>query len=60
MHRTLLALLIAAVPPLIFADACLLKGEKTDGMYKTCYYRCAGGEKVISIKSTELCPLSIN
>ena len=60
MQRTILALVITAVPLLAVADSCFLKGEKTDGMYKTCFYRCTGGEKAITIKSTELCPLSIN
>lgn len=59
-NRLTLAMLLAAVPLLATADMCMLKGENTDGMYKTCYYRCNGGEKAITIKSTSLCPLTIN
>lgn len=60
MKRLTLALVLAVVPLLASADFCSLKGETTDGMYKTCFYRCNGGEKAITIKSTALCPLSIN
>ncbi len=34
--------------------------EQISGMNKICYYSCLGGEVAITIKSTQLCPLSIN
>ena len=40
-------------------ETCFLKGEKTDGMNKTCFYNCLSGEAAITIKSTSLCPLNI-
>jgi hypothetical protein len=39
---------------------CFKTGERTSGMNKICYYDCLGSEAAITIKSTELCPLSIN
>ena len=43
-----------------YAATGFLKGEKTDGMYKTCYYDCLGGEVAITISAAKLCPLSIS
>ena len=48
--------------PIIVAqvqETCFLKGEKTDGMNKTCFYSCLSGEAAITISSTSLCPLNI-
>jgi hypothetical protein len=38
---------------------CFKKGEKVDGQLKICYYDCAGSEAAITVKSHQLCPLSI-
>jgi hypothetical protein len=38
---------------------CLKSGEKISGQNKICYYDCAGSEAAITIKSYQLCPLSI-
>lgn len=43
-----------------YAVICFLKGERTSGMYKICYYDCLGDTVAITIKSTQLCPLTIN
>ena len=43
-----------------YAGTGFLKGEKISGMNKICYYDCLGGEVAITIKSTELCPLTID
>ena len=44
------------------ADAimCFKTGEQISGLNKICYYDCAGSTAAITIKSYELCPLSIN
>lgn len=39
---------------------CLKSGEQISGQNKICYYNCAGSEAAITIKSYELCPMSIN
>jgi hypothetical protein len=41
------------------SETCFSKGEKTDGMNKTCFYSCPSGEAAITISATSLCPLSI-
>lgn len=42
------------------AVMCFATGEQVSGMNKICYYDCLGSAKAITIKSFELCPLSIN
>lgn len=42
-----------------YAVTCFKTGERTSGMNKICFYDCLGSEAAITIKSTELCPLSI-
>lgn len=39
---------------------CFKTGEETAGMNKICYYDCLGNRAAITIKATQLCPLSIN
>ena len=39
---------------------CYLKGERSSGMNKICYYDCMGSDAAITISSVALCPLSIN
>jgi len=41
------------------AVTCFKSGERTDGMYKICYYDCLGSTVAITVKSHQLCPLSI-
>lgn len=38
---------------------CFSTGERSDGMYKICYYDCLGDTVAITIGRVELCPLSI-
>lgn len=38
---------------------CPKASESVSGMFKTCVYRCPGGQVSTSIGATELCPLSI-
>lgn len=63
IRRLLIAALlgIAAAGAIAAAgtETCFSKGEKTDGMNKICYYSCTSGEAAITIKSVQLCPLSI-
>ena len=50
------------IRPLLVAqiqETCFSKGEKTDGMNKTCFYSCPSGEAAITISAASLCPLSI-
>jgi hypothetical protein len=46
--------------PFKMAMYCLKSGEQVSGMNKICFYNCAGSEAAITIKSFELCPLSID
>ena len=39
---------------------CFKKGERVSGLNKICTYTCTSGDKSITIKSTQLCPLSID
>ena len=57
--RKLMWIAVAIVPMLAYADTCMFQSESTSGFYKTCTYRCLGGLKSITIKSTQLCPLTI-
>jgi hypothetical protein len=52
-------LIICAISPANAATA-FLKGEKTSGFNKICIYDHMGSDVAITIKSTDLCPLSIN
>lgn len=42
------------------ATTCFKTGERSSGMNIICYYNCLGSEANITIKSYELCPLSID
>lgn len=41
------------------SELCLLDHESVDGLNKICFYSCVSGDAAITIKSTQLCPLSI-
>ena len=41
------------------AVTCFLEGEKTSGMNKICFYDCLGSAFAITIKATDLCPLTV-
>lgn len=49
-----------APPDTQIAMYCSLKGEQESGMNKVCFYDCAGSGAAITVKSYELCPLSID
>ncbi len=38
---------------------CFRTGEQVSGLNKICFYDCAGSAAAITIKSFELCPLTI-
>ena len=40
-------------------ETCFLKGEREAGMNRICYYDCVSGDAAITIKSTQLCPVTI-
>jgi hypothetical protein len=42
-----------------FAGTAYLKGEKTTGMTKQCFYDYMGSQYTITIKNYELCPYTI-
>lgn len=46
--------------PFKMAMYCPKSGEQVSGMNKICFYNCAGSQAAITIKSFELCPLSID
>ena len=54
--------LISYAYPIAIANAatCFKKGEYTSGFNKICIYDCLGSDRALTLKSTDLCPLSIN
>ena len=59
MMWSLLAGLLASGVALMAGETCFYKGETTDGLNKICFYSCLSGDAAITIKSHQLCPLSI-
>ena len=61
--RYLLTLLVVLNIPMVLtaggAETCFGKGERIDGQNKICYYECISGGAAITIKSYQLCPLTI-
>ncbi|MGB9153021.1 MAG: hypothetical protein WCD70_08030 [Alphaproteobacteria bacterium] len=47
-------------PSTELALLCFAKGEQISGLNKICFYDCAGSGTAITVKSYELCPLTIN
>ena len=54
--------LISYAYPIAIANAatCFKKGEYTSGFNKICIYNCLGSDRALTIKNTDLCPLTIN
>lgn len=46
--------------PIRVAATCFSTGEQVSGMNKICYYDCLGSAVAITVRSIDLCPLSIN
>lgn len=45
------------VPVVVLAQAsCRYEGERVSGLNKLCFYKCATGDKTITVKATESCP----
>ena len=42
------------------AIVCTYTGQKQGGLNKICYYDCAGSAAAITVKSHEVCPVTIN
>ena len=59
MKITMSYVLLLAFASSAFAGTAFLKGEKTSGMNKICFYDHLGSEVAITVKSTDLCPLTI-
>ena len=49
----------AAAPTASDGGMCAQVREWTSGSYKNCVYNCLGGEVVQTVKSLEMCPLTI-
>ena len=60
MKRIAAALLCLAAFSVAYAGTAFLKGEKTSGMNKICFYDHLGSEVAITISATSLCPLTID
>ena len=45
--------------PVVPVVTCFKTGEQEAGMNKICYYDCLGSPAAITIRATQLCPLSI-
>ena len=42
------------------AVTCFLEGEQISGLNKICLYDCVGSGFAITVKATDLCPLTVN
>jgi len=59
MRKLIVIAAAALVSASAFAGTAYLKYERTTGMTKQCVYEYLGNEYTKTIRSTELCPLSI-
>lgn len=59
MKKVIVGFVLMSVFSLAYATTAFLKGEKTSGFNKICFYDNMGSEVAITIKATELCPLTI-
>lgn len=59
MKRISSFIILTTFASLAFAGTAFLKGEKVSGLNKICIYDHLGSEVAITIKATELCPLTI-
>mgnify|MGYP006124345933 FL=1 len=58
----LYAAILSLLYPIMIAEAavtCFKKTEYQSGFNKICIYNCLGSDKAITIKNTQLCPLTI-
>lgn len=46
--------------PKAHAGVCFFKYEYVSGMNKICIYDCLGSDTAITVKSHQLCPITIN
>ena len=59
LFGTLVSSLAGAVPASRATETCLSSGERAEGQNKICYYSCPSGPAAITIRSYQLCPLTI-
>ncbi len=57
MKKLILAVLLLSTPA--FAGTAFYTGEVISGMNKICYYNHLGSTVAITLRSTDLCPLTI-
>ncbi len=53
-----LLILLALVPAIAQASTGYLTGQSVDGMYRVCYYDVMGSTVAITIRMSELCPIT--
>ena len=56
--KTFFALMLFALPALA-SEICFFKYERTSGMSTICFYDCISGPAAITIRATEICPITI-
>ena len=56
--KKLLAILLLSMPA--YAGTAFYTGERVSGMNKICYYDHLGSQVAITIKATQICPMTIN
>ena len=59
MKKIATILVIALAATLAHAGTAFLSGEQESGLHKICYYDYLGDTVAITIRSTQLCPLTI-
>ena len=65
MNKTIRTLACAVIVSGLLAGAalaattCFFKSERADSMLKICFYDCLGDTAAITVKSHQLCPITI-
>ena len=52
-------LLIGMGAVVVYASGCFFKRSYVSGMNRICIYHCIDGDRAITIKSYEICPISL-
>lgn len=56
--KTLICLAVLLVPSSA-SEFCYLKSDRVDGLNRICTYTCPSGGYAITVKSAQLCPISV-
>lgn len=57
MKRALIIPLLLAASA-AHAEFCSLSGEQISGLNKICYYHCTTGSKALTVRATDMCPIT--